>query len=193
MVKNMPDWVEKRRDLRGAAESILSNVRVVTAQPEPTEILLNELLIHKVELEVQLEELRRTSSALEEARDRYRELYEFSPVGYVTVTRGGMVVDVNQTAAGLLRLDRQALGAQRFLTLVAPEDHDRWARLFKNTMEPSNDAKRSFCLSMRPLNDAAPFNVYVECQRQSRDGSEPVIRLALIDSRKFTAENVRLA
>ena len=189
-MSNKPDWMEKRRDLRDTAESILTNVRVVAEQPEPTEILINELLIHKVELEVQLDELRRTNTALEEARDRYRELYEFSLVGYLTITRGGMLIDVNQTASALLQIDRQAPGQRRFLTLVAPEDQDRWSRLFKNAMESSSDSARSFCLKLRPL-DAMTFTAYVECQRQIRSEADPVMRLALIDSRRFTAEDFR--
>ena len=185
-----PDWVEKRRDLRDAAESILTHVRVVAEQPDPTEILVNELLIHKVELEVQLEELRRTNTALEEARDRYRALYEFSLVGYVTITRGGMVIDANQTASRSLGIDRQALGQRRFLTLVAPEDHERWARLFKNVMESSSDAARSFCLKLQPLKNST-FTAYVECQRQLRNEMDSVMQLALIDNRKFAAEGFR--
>ena len=189
-MSNKSDWVEKRRDLRDAAESILTNLRVVAEQPDPTEILINELLIHKVELEVQLDELRRTNTALEEARDRYRELYEFSLVGYLTITRGGMLIDANQTAFALLEIDRQAPGQRRFLTLVAPEDQDRWARLFKNAMESSSDAARSFCLKLQPLS-ATSFTAYVECQRQTRSDADPVMQLSLIDIRKFTAEDFR--
>ena len=187
-MSNKSDWVNKRRDLRDEAESILTNVRVVAEQPDPTEILINELLIHKVELEVQLEELRRTNMALEEARDRYRELYEFSLVAYVTITRGGMVIDANQTAAGLLRIDRQAVGQRRFLTLVAPVDQDRWARLFKNVMESSTDTARSFCMNLQPIN-ATTLRAYVRCQRQAHIDADPVMQLALVDTRIFTAED----
>ena len=191
-MSNKLDWVGKRRDLRDAAESILTNVRVAAEQSDPTQTLINELLIHKVELEVQLEELRRTNTALEVARDRYRELYEFSLVGYLTMTRGGMLVDANQTASALLQIDRQALGQRRFLTLVAPEDQDRWTRLFKNAMESADNEARSFCLKLQPLNGAS-FTAFVECQRQIRDDADSVMQLALVDFRKFATEDCRQA
>jgi PAS domain-containing protein len=106
MLDTKIDWVAKRGDLRTTAEAMLSSVGKLPNQPSISEALLNELLIHKVELEVQLEELKRSNIAMEEARDRYLDLYEFSPVGYLTVTRVGLVSELNLTAASLLGVDR---------------------------------------------------------------------------------------
>ena len=47
--------------------------------------LLGELPLHQVELELQNRDLIETQQALEEARDRYAELYDFAPVGYLSV------------------------------------------------------------------------------------------------------------
>jgi hypothetical protein len=43
--------------------------------------LQHELDVHRVELEMQNEELRRSHRALEEACDRYVDLYDFAPSG----------------------------------------------------------------------------------------------------------------
>ena len=104
----------------------------------PAEILLHELLVHKVELEMQNEELRRAYNALEEARDRYIDLYEFAPVGYITINREGLISEINLTGSALLGVDRTKLINRRFSKFVAPQDRDLWHRLFMNMMQHPN-------------------------------------------------------
>jgi PAS domain-containing protein len=58
--------------------------------------------VYKVELEMQNESLRETQAALEEARDRYIELFDFAPVGYVTLTGDGWIETANLSGARLL-------------------------------------------------------------------------------------------
>ena len=51
-------------------------------------------------------ELRRTQSELEQARSRYADLYDFAPIGFITLSRTGLVSDVNIAGAALLGFDR---------------------------------------------------------------------------------------
>lgn len=64
--------------------------------------ILNELSIHQVELELQNEELRRAQVELEISRQRYFELYNLAPIGYLTFDRQGQILEVNLHAAELL-------------------------------------------------------------------------------------------
>ena len=188
MLDTKIDWVAKRGDLRTTAEAMLSSVGKLPNQPSVSEALLNELLIHKVELEVQLEELKRSNIAMEEARDRYLDLYEFSPVGYLTVTRVGLVSELNLTAASLLGVDRLQIFNCRFWKLVAPIDRDRWHRLFLNIMVDPNNRSCSFSLEMLAANGSS-FSAHVDCQRQGSKGVAPTLRLTLMDRRKWIAED----
>jgi signal transduction histidine kinase len=68
--------------------------------------LLHELQVHAEEITAQNDELRRTQSELEQARSRYADLYDFAPIGFITLSRSGLVSDVNIAGAALLGFDR---------------------------------------------------------------------------------------
>jgi len=80
------------------------------------------ILVQKVALELQIEELRRANEELESSRNKYTLLYDFAPVGYFTVDRSGVIRAVNQTGAILLGMDRSCIVNQRFGLFVAAED-----------------------------------------------------------------------
>ena len=71
--------------------------------------LLHELQVHQVELDLQDEELRRSRSELEAALARQVQLYDFAPVGYLTVDRATALQELNLTAAGMLGSERDKL------------------------------------------------------------------------------------
>ncbi len=80
--------------------------------------LVEELRIHQVELEMQNEELRRAQLELQEARDKYLDLFDFSPSGYFTVNHKGLIVDVNLRGAEMAGLPRSRLMNRSFYALV---------------------------------------------------------------------------
>ena len=63
---------------------------------------MHELQVHQVELEMQNEELRRSRAEVEAGLERYTELYDFAPVGYLTLGLDGAIHQVNLTGASLL-------------------------------------------------------------------------------------------
>ncbi|MDN3655279.1 PAS domain-containing sensor histidine kinase [Ferruginibacter paludis] len=62
----------------------------------------HELNVHKVELEMQNEELRLTQLQLEKSLDNYAELFQYAPVGYFILDINGIVLNLNDTASKLL-------------------------------------------------------------------------------------------
>jgi PAS domain S-box-containing protein len=96
---------------------------------------LHELQVHQIELEMQNEELRRTQQELEASRSRYFDLYDLAPVGYVTLSQQGLIVEANLTAAKLLGVARGVLVQRPLSHFVVPEDQDLSYLKFKEVFE----------------------------------------------------------
>jgi PAS domain S-box-containing protein len=71
--------------------------------------LLHELDIYQTKLEIQNEKLRESRLLLERSGARYQDLYEFAPVGYLTLDKEGIILEINRTGAKLLRKKRTHL------------------------------------------------------------------------------------
>lgn len=59
--------MSKRQALRAEAEGLLSGISSAGMVSQPTEVLLHELLVHKVELEMQIDELQKAQAQRDEA------------------------------------------------------------------------------------------------------------------------------
>lgn len=135
MARKRTESGKRKAALRADAETRLARAPSSVASGRRTDELLHELRVHQIELEMQNEELRHAQNALEESRERYVDLYEFAPVGYLTLTSDGLILEANLTAAALLERDRSKLRRRRFSLLVAPEDRDRFHILFRGTLQ----------------------------------------------------------
>ena len=175
-----PDWIEKRRSLRTEAEIMLSSLTPPSTETRPAEALLHELLVHKVELELQIDELQRAHSTMEEARDRYEDLYDFAPVGYITLSPENRLSEINMTGANLLGLHRHQAINQHFSSYIAPLDRERWGKLFMSMMKSANNEKKTITLHITRT-DGNTFSARLDCQRREARDMLPTLRLALID------------
>ena len=114
--------------LRADAEARAARAPAAAASKHTTAALVHELRVHQIELEVQNDELRQAQVALESARDRYIDLYDFAPVGYFTLSSSGLITDANLTCATMLAEERARLIGSHFAHHVALADRDRWRR-----------------------------------------------------------------
>jgi PAS domain S-box-containing protein len=118
--------IAKSNGLRKRAEDALQR-----EPDEPKELsitdalsLIHELQVHQIELEMQNEELRRTQKELEDARNRYSNLYDFAPVGYFSFDKNGLIVEVNLTGAKQLGSERDHLINKPFSRFISPRSKD---------------------------------------------------------------------
>ncbi|MFC1834576.1 PAS domain S-box protein [Thermodesulfobacteriota bacterium] len=93
---------------------------------EELQRLVHQLQVHQAELETQNEELRLAQEQLAESRDRYLDLYDFAPVGYLTLNEEGLILEANLTAANLLGSARGALIGRPFSRFVCRDRQDNY-------------------------------------------------------------------
>src|SRR5262245_36518327 len=83
-------------------------------------LLLHDLQVHQEEIRVQNQQLIAAQAALEETRDRYIDLYDFAPNGYLTLDANGVVLQINLTGTAFLGKTREKLTGLPLLGFVAP-------------------------------------------------------------------------
>ena len=133
MVNRTKHSISRLAELRQRAESILRPPLRdgESYHPQAVDALIYELQVHQVELELQNEELRQAQVQLTEARDQYSEardqysaLYDFAPVGYMTIGVNGLIEQANLTSAFLLGVPRGDLTKQPLSNFVFSADQD---------------------------------------------------------------------
>lgn len=163
--------------LRAEAEAHLSSMPKPVASA-PSQEVIHELQVHQIELEMQNEALRQTQVALEESRDRYSNLYEFAPVGYLTLSYSGLITQANLTAAELLGMERGKLRQRRFSLFVTPENRDRFHNLFVSAMQ---HGERQVCDLALQHGDGTITHAQVDCLRVLAETDTPVAHVTLTD------------
>ncbi len=91
---------------------------------DDTQRVVQELRVHQIELEMQNEELRFTQLELEASREKYFDLYNLAPVGYITLNEKEIITEANLTAAALLGQERSFLLRQPIVRFICIEDQN---------------------------------------------------------------------
>jgi len=86
------------------------------------QVLLHDLRTHQEELEAQQVQLIETQGALEAVRDRYADLFELAPLGYVTLDRDGIIEEINAAGLLLLGIRDRHVAQGPFSLFIAHED-----------------------------------------------------------------------
>lgn len=83
--------------------------------------IINELEAHQMELQLQNEELLIAKKLADSAIKKYTELYDFSPSGYFTINREGVILEANRTSAEMLLKEGKDLVNTKFRSFVTPD------------------------------------------------------------------------
>lgn len=181
---------------RRAVDKIREKYALISKYPEvlkEVESVYYEFLLRQIELEMQNEELRKATLAIEKTRDKYMDLYNFAPVGYFTITRKALIKEVNLTGSALLGIERQKLISARFRSFVVPEDRDTWDRHLLSVVVPG--VGKQICDLKLRRNDGSLFHARLESKGPNGAGETAVFHTAMSDitaCKETEAERERL-
>lgn len=163
--------------LRKTAEAQLAS-SVRDDANAPADPVLHELRVHQIELEMQNEALHEAQVILEESRDRYQDLYEMAPVGYLTLSVDGSIEEINLYGAQLLQDHRPTLLHQQFARYVAPADQHTWHIFWQQALQGHEVQNGEMDLIGR---DGTVTTVRVRCAAIQVAGALRGVRIALSD------------
>lgn len=112
----------EKSDRHGMIKSGRSLQSIKVSYKSKVQHLKDALETKQLDLEAKCQSLQETLEYLEESRNRYAALYDFAPVGYVTLDQKGCILEINLTGASLLSLDRAQLIGTPMSVLVVKDD-----------------------------------------------------------------------
>ena len=162
-----------------AEKQLKSRIGKLSKLP-PLEVknLLHEFQAYQIKLETQNEELRSTQQKLDDAREKYFDLFNFAPIGYLTLSEDGLIVEANLTAANLFGLPIVRLKKKPISDLIIKEDEDRYYFNHKEMLRTGN--KQQFELRMKG-NEGTIFWAYVTSIIDKNLDKTSNIRLTISD------------
>lgn len=139
------------------------------------------LRLHQIELENQKAELERAYSKLELTQVRYFDLYDFAPVGYLTVNEEGEILEANLTFAAMLGYNRESLIEKQFSQFTIAGDRDI-CHYHRQQMFQTGNAQ-SFEIRIQRI-DGTIFWAKLDTNLRKDEKGTPNCRIAVTDFSK---------
>ncbi len=166
----------RSRVMKFLKENPDSRADAATTTPDQ---LIEELHIHQIELEMQNEDLRLANENAERIQAKYIDLYEFAPVGYLTLGDNSNIVEANSTLASLLGIDKSQILHHPITDFVDQDYQDilyfYLAKTRKSKTHESCELKLKRC-------DKRPFFAHLESMTvYCKESGRTEIRISVID------------
>ena len=178
--------------LRQKAEELLRNQQSERSSysAEADILKLNhELSVHQIELEIQNKELMDAKKDLEIAVEKYTDLYDLAPSGYLTITREGQIVELNLSASRMLGKERRRL-LQNMLGAYVTDDKRQIFYHFLNGIF-DNQTELTCELTLNRKGNL-PMHIYL-MGFISKNGLHAEINMIDITEHKLAEEKVNVA
>lgn len=141
--------------------------------------LVEELSIYQIELEHQNHALRESQDKLLQVKERYADLFNFAPLGYIILDDSDNIIDVNHTACNILNTDSAKLVNTSIHALLHPEYRETFKICKKHVIDSSKPG--SCDVKMRKPGGSSFFaRINIVPDTQSNNDNQ-LFRLALSD------------
>jgi PAS domain S-box-containing protein len=164
--------------LRSRAEIRPAEKGPAEMRPADLERLVHELQAHRIELEMQNEELKRVQSEIAKSRQKYIDLYDFAPVGYFSFDRNGVITEANLTGASLVGIERSRLVGKPFSLFVSRQHRDTF---FTHRRKTQKTGRTERCELLVQRKDGSLVPVLMESVTAADKAGNVIIRSAVMD------------
>lgn len=149
-----------------------------------------DLQVHKIELEMQNEELRNANTRVENALNKYYELYELAPAGYFTVNEDGRILEINLSGSELLNINKQFVINNYFQNFVTEDCLSTYKTFTTNIFETNRKQK---CEIKLKKNEFAAIHVEIQglSMKNSSGNQKHMIISAFDISERIKAEEIK--
>jgi len=113
-------------------------------------------------------ELNRTQKQLSVSRDDYQQLYDLSPIGYLTLNKEGFIQNTNIAATHLLGSPKESLIGQKLVKFIHPLDQDNYKFFIKRFLTKQPDQALNF-----KINRDSNTCIHLNCQGVNLCGCSP--------------------
>jgi PAS domain S-box-containing protein len=138
-----------------------------------------ELQAAEEELRRQNEELACARLAAERERNRYQDLFDFAPDGYLVTDAGGVILEANRVAVTMLNVPRQELSGKRLVFFIASEQRVEFVSRLSEAKE--SGASEKWELRFQPR-ERDPFPAEITlAQAHSPSGEAGIFRWLIRD------------
>src|SRR5215470_10798470 len=171
----------RRRDDQPPRAELLAELERLRDSSREAELtrVLHELQVHHEEILVQQSQLLESQRALEEARDRFAELFDFSPVAYVVLSTTGVISEANLATARLFGRERaRILGTPLFLYVTQDE---RRALLDHLARARSSQVRVETVVHFEPKPGSTIPTLMMSAPAAVGHGHPPVMLTAIVD------------
>lgn len=122
-MQNYHDAIEQIQEYQAALNQQASSAEEQTSLVSQIQ---EELQIASEELRVANQELIEANEAIAAERQRYRDLFEFAPDGYLITDFSGRILEANYAAARLLQVRAEFLAEKPMVVFVADAERDKF-------------------------------------------------------------------
>ncbi|MEH1911334.1 MAG: ATP-binding protein [Nostoc sp.] len=147
---NVDQLTQQIEDLRLRVTRLLQRTPTEShSQQELTKEAFEELQIALEELKVASEEIEATRTAVEKERQRYQELFDFAPDGYLVTDIYGIILEANHAATVLLNILERFLIRKPLVSFIGQSDHQAFFDYLTKMQQFDRGGEWEVCLQPR--------------------------------------------